>query len=285
MEKNIKVEQLHFDSEINTVSYSRYPSKYLLHWHQYAECIAIVKPNSKAIVSINQKTMTMNYGDIYFIWPGELHEIIDNTESSIIALQFPMSLIINKKDFATHADLYRDNCFLSYSENPDLNSALLDDFNKIMRISQDDIQHFRNIQMTITLYEMFITLTTELINKGSRRLNTDTSSSSIHDKIELACSYIKTHCEEPISLENVASYVGFSPYYFSRNFKEITTHSFVEYLNLQRINKMQELLTDKTISITDAAYQSGFKSISSLNRIFSRYCGCSPREYRKYYSS
>ena len=95
--------------------------------------------------------------------------------------------------------------------------------------------------------------------------------------------YIQEHCEEPLTLDSIANYVGFSPCYFSRYFKKVTSYNFVEYLMMQRVKRMQMLLTNNSLSITDAAYQAGFKSISTLNRVFRQYSGCSPSEYRKYY--
>lgn len=138
--------------------------------------------------------------------------------------------------------------------------------------------------MTIYLYEMFIKIADSARNDTLKESYPIHESENTTDKIHLACSYITEHCSKNLTLDDVSSYVGFSPCHFSRHFKKVTTHSFVEYLTLQRINKFQIYLADNSLSITDAAYLAGFKSISSLNRVFSKYCGCSPREFRKYYN-
>jgi len=282
---NAKNEQLYFDYDINTVSMDSYPDMYHMHWHQHVEVLANSKPDSSVEISINQKTVTLLYGDIYFIWPGELHEIIDNSSKAIIALQFSMSLLNSKKEFAIYYEKYKDNSFLSYKENVTLNNSILSDLQAILTLSHDYQDRFRNTKMTIYLYDIFMKYASVFNYDSNGRKSVYIPRKQISDKIDLACSYIKNHCDEPITLEETASYIGFSPCYFSRHFKKITTHSFVEYLILQRINRLQVLLIDKSLSITDAAYQAGFKSISTLNRTFSKYCGCSPSEYRKYYSS
>ena len=284
MSKIAKIEQMIFESDIVTVPSTNYPSVYPMHWHQYVECIAIMDKESTAVVSINQKPLTMSCGDIIFVWPGELHEIIDNNDKSIVALQFPLSLINSKKDFAACYTLYRDNNYLKYEANPALNSVLLDKNNNILRIASDSSDKFRSIKMTLMLYEMFIEIATSVQQIAKTSNSIAGENNQVTDKINLACSYITNHCTENLTLEKVASFVGFSSCYFSRHFKRITTHSFVEYLILQRINRLQVLLTDNSVSITDAAYQAGFRSISTLNRAFSKYCGCSPRDFRNYLS-
>lgn len=284
MENYAIIEQLNFQSDINTVGATNYPTVYHLHWHQHAEIVAVPKENSFAILKINQRLITLLTGDILIIWPGELHEIADNSSHAIIALQFPMSLLNNRKEFAYYFDLYRDSFLLRQSQTPELNSQIMKDFLDIMNISTNYNDHFRNTKMSIRLYEIFMKVAslTESSNVSSVSLESDYE--NITNKIQQACVYIKTHCEENLSLETVAAQIGFSSCYFSRHFKKITTHSFVEYLTLQRISRLQTLLADRSISITNAAYQSGFKSLSTLNRTFSKYCGCSPREYRRYFT-
>ncbi len=280
-----KNEQLNFDYDINTIRSPLYPSSFPMHWHLHAECIAMINKESAATISVNQKKISLRYGDIFFIWPGELHEILDNSDKSLIALQFPMSLINSKKEFAIHYEKYKTHSHLRYSENPKLNEDLLADFDNILSIFDNYSDSFRSIKMTTVLYNMFIKIASVITLDSDRKTSATPYGDSIADKLDIACTYIKAHCDEPLTLDDVASYVGFSPCYFSRHFKKTTTHSFVEYLILQRINKLQVLLIDKSLTITEAAFKSGFKSISTLNRTFSKYCGCSPSEYRRYYTS
>ena len=54
-----------------------------------------------------------------------------------------------------------------------------------------------------------------------------------------------------------------------------------EYLNSVRVKKAEEYLLDMDISITEAAYMSGFNSIQTFNRVFKKIKGCTPTEYRK----
>ena len=101
-------------------------------------------------------------------------------------------------------------------------------------------------------------------------------------KIQKSCVYINKNCNQDLSLNDVASMAGFSPNYFSRMFKETTGYNFVEYLMIERVRKAQRYLGDDSIPITEVAYLSGFKSISTFNRVFHQIKNCSPSQFRKY---
>lgn len=272
-----------FPSLINTISQQNYPEHFPMHWHKYVEVLAVEesqKCTSEIEIRLNQEVYHLGAGDMMFIWPGELHEIVQNTEHRIIAIQFPYTALSEIQDFLRLNHMFRSHHLMKYNLEPELNEAMLLSLKHIMELSTQYEKPFHNVEMRITLYEMFMCFGTFLQEKeGKAKFGKDGV-----EKMQLACLYIQENCETSLSLDKVAEYVGFSSCYFSRCFKRETGYSFVEYLMRQRVKRMQMLLTDMHISITDAAYQSGFKSISTLNRIFKQYSGCSPSEYRKYYS-
>ena len=54
--------------------------------------------------------------------------------------------------------------------------------------------------------------------------------------------YIDQHYMENLTLEDMASYAGFSKFHFSRLFKQYTKDTFTDYLNQRRIRAAEELL-------------------------------------------
>ena len=82
-------------------------------------------------------------------------------------------------------------------------------------------------------------------------------------------------------MEQVADYIGFSKYHFSRLFKQHAHMTFHNYLCHKRIQAAQSLLTaNMTLPITDIAFQTGFNNLTSFSRCFNKYANCSPTEYR-----
>ena len=94
--------------------------------------------------------------------------------------------------------------------------------------------------------------------------------------------YIDQHYMENLTLEDMASYAGFSKFHFSRLFKQYTKDTFTDYLNQRRIRAAEELLAapPPDTSITEIAMRCGFSSISTFNRLFKQLKNCTPGEFR-----
>lgn len=99
--------------------------------------------------------------------------------------------------------------------------------------------------------------------------------------IKKAILYIENHYNKDISLDDVSREVDISPYYFSRLFKEETKENFIEYLTKLRIKKAKELLKKKELSMKHICMQVGFGTPNYFSRIFKKYVGVTPTEYRE----
>lgn len=93
--------------------------------------------------------------------------------------------------------------------------------------------------------------------------------------------YVSEHFTEDITLGSVANTLGYEPHYVSRCFNSFIGIGFKQFLNNYRVDYAKNLLMDKNVSITSAAYTSGFQSIRSFNRIFQETVGMTPSEFRK----
>jgi len=96
-----------------------------------------------------------------------------------------------------------------------------------------------------------------------------------------AMAYIHTHYAEPISLSDLAAYVGLGERHLGRCFRQETGVTPITYLNRYRIQqaKMSLELEDRTI--TQVAQDVGFSDSSYFARVFRREVGVSPSAYRQ----
>ncbi len=285
MRANDTYERQQFHQTINTIPANYFPSKYPVHWHRYVEITmlpadAVVKKSP--IIKINQETYILHPGDILFIWSGELHEILENSDYKLIGLQFSGIVFNELPDFAPFTHLFRSVHLISATNNP-LSAVIMPHLQRMFSLQQEQ-GLFCNIKTSICLYELFMDFGSHLhISMTPSSESVPSGQDNSLSKIHMACSYIQENCDQPLSLNMVADHVGFSSYYLSRLFKQATSYSFVEYLTLHRIKRSQQLLADSTLNITEVSYQSGFNSISTFNRVFHQFMGCSPSDYRKYY--
>lgn len=92
--------------------------------------------------------------------------------------------------------------------------------------------------------------------------------------------YISQHQDEEVSLRQVAAAVNTSAFYFCKMFKQATGLTFTDYLARTRIEKVKNLLLNPHKRISEAAYETGFQSLSQFNRVFRRVTGQSPTVWR-----
>ena len=85
---------------------------------------------------------------------------------------------------------------------------------------------------------------------------------------------------EELSLKKIAKAVNMNANYLSENFKQVTGMNFVEYVARTRFSTACNLLQNPNLRISEIAFAAGFQSLSQFNRVFKRFSGKSPTQYR-----
>jgi AraC-like DNA-binding protein/ligand-binding sensor protein len=98
--------------------------------------------------------------------------------------------------------------------------------------------------------------------------------------IARAKQFIAEHQTEELSLEQVASAVHTSKFYFCKMFKKVTGINFTDYLSRLRTERAKNLLLNPNLRVSEIAYEVGFQSLTHFNRVFKRVLGRSPTDYR-----
>jgi len=99
--------------------------------------------------------------------------------------------------------------------------------------------------------------------------------------VEQVKDYIKENLHKRLTLSQVSDVFGYSPKYISLLFAKHAGHSFVEYINFQRIAQARGLLLDRNAKIYEIAEQLGFENAFYFSKVFKKVEGISPREYIK----
>ena len=95
-----------------------------------------------------------------------------------------------------------------------------------------------------------------------------------------AREYIEEHADEELSLTQVAKVVNMNANHLSEKFKQVTGTNFVEYVARTRFANACDLLRKSNLRISEIAFAAGFQSLSQFNRVFKRFSGKSPTQYR-----
>lgn len=93
--------------------------------------------------------------------------------------------------------------------------------------------------------------------------------------------FINQHYQEEMSLERIASFVGMNPSALCRYYKRHTGRKIFEYLSELRISYAIKLLSNRSINISQVAYDCGYNSLSHFNHQFKNITGHAPSDYAK----
>lgn len=100
------------------------------------------------------------------------------------------------------------------------------------------------------------------------------------DTMQRVMAYINEHYAQPLTLDEIADAFFISKSYLSHEFVRYTNTSVYEYIQFRRICGAK-LLIASGVSLTDAAFQSGFNSYSSFLRTFRKTAGISPTDFQR----
>lgn len=274
-EKGIFTEDFPFRLAINIEDNFEYP----MHWHAAIELL-FVEVNSLNIC-VNNRELVLDEGDILFIAKGDTHGFSNqNNKGRRIFIQFDTST------------------FNAFESNNIVKSLLSSTFKTSSKNDPFYQQLKEHIASIITAYskksfglELFLSariydILAIIASFSAEKINLQNSSDNIKkinglEKLSYAFKFIEANYMNDIALSDVAKAVGFSDFYFSRIFKEISEKNFNHYLNEYRIKQAEYFLMKSNMSVADIAYTVGFNSIVTFNRAFKSIKGCSPSRYKK----
>ena len=99
--------------------------------------------------------------------------------------------------------------------------------------------------------------------------------------IQKVINYVFENYSDDIKAYEMADMCNLSYSYFSRIFKHYMKKSFSEYVTFVRITNAQKLLMSTDDAVTKIASECGFATSSYSIKVFKRYYGGSPTQFRK----
>ena len=266
--------------EINVeIYYAETPDKMEIksHFHNSHEILFILEGN--AAVQINDKSYLCKSGDLIFISNLESHnlEITTYPYKRFFLLVNPQyfqgimkdpllaSILKHRPEHFSHVvSLSPDHrkVFIEYMKKMNSESLYRDEYSEnligcYLQVLLTDL--FRNYREAFPLSHFNISMSAVLEVQR----------------------YLEENYKEDLTLETIAKKFYINRYYLSHQFKEITGFSFKEYLILQRISRAKQLLFQTSFNITEVGTEAGFNNVNHFIRIFKKYEGITPYQYRK----
>jgi len=99
-------------------------------------------------------------------------------------------------------------------------------------------------------------------------------------QIVKAIDYIKGHVNDKVGINEIAEYLGISVPYLSRLFKAETGENVSEYIIKRKIEAAIIMLKYSSKSIAEISAHLNFSSQSYFTKVFRKYAGLTPKEYK-----
>lgn len=101
--------------------------------------------------------------------------------------------------------------------------------------------------------------------------------------VETMKQWIVDNITSEIRLEQMAAYVGYSPYYCSVKFHEAVGMTYRQYHSKIKLERAKRELEDRRKKVIDIAVTYGFHSHEAFSRAFRKIYGMAPSRYRSTY--
>ena len=227
------------------------------HLHEYSELLFC--KSGECHVTVGGQKLLLKKGELAWIPPNYVHKY-DGDENELICAVFSNDFI------------------------PLFFKKLSGRYLRVRAVKMEELAEVMPFLLTLER-EDYVTLSGYLNLIAARVLADSEFDSARHtDGIlyQKVISFLSEHYTEDITLSLVARRLGYNEKYISHTLHGLTGIHFRYLLLFYRISHAKRMLeSEKEISITRVAAESGFSAINTFNRVFKESVGITPSAYRK----
>lgn len=257
------------------VDYNHPRYEMALHWHREFEIVRVLKGSLDLYINNVKKTLLA--GDVAFVGSGMLHRA-EPQDASYECVVFDLNMLCR------HGSGRITGYILPLlAGDVEFERICAADANKLygavhsfFTCLKEEKPYFElkaygiAAEIVYRLYvENRIRLPEKGVHTGQRRL-----------VITSLIDWIEENYTEHLTLSRLADVAKTNEKYLCRFFKEYTGNTPIDYINRLRVERACMKLAEENFNITEAALDCGFNDVSYFSKIFKRYKGMTPREYR-----
>lgn len=257
------------------------------HWHNELELIYVVKGQARFLVA--ETEFILKAGQGLFINTNTMHSVAESEGfcCTYYSVVFHSSLLLGSMESALSSKYLGivlnspDLRYLMLDNSIPEHTQILSHLHNLVQLDAADVFAYE-LECKVQLLEMWVHLLKHLYHIHDTISSRHPKQSLDELRAKEAINYIESHFAEPITLDDIAAAVHISTSECCRCFKRCIKLSPFEYLMRYRIIMSTNLIQqEKTASISSVASRTGFNSSSYFNKLFRKYIGCTPTEYRK----
>jgi len=134
-----------------------------------------------------------------------------------------------------------------------------------------------SMRLRSIMYECLAILTEQAVRQARAQLTAKKES----PYTEKAREYILSHLRDLSAVEEITKFVGVSYGHLNRVFQADMNMTLLEYANRCRIRAAERYIAEENLPLREVGEQVGICDEKYLSRLFRRYIGVSPAEYRR----
>lgn len=232
-------------------------------WHNNVEVIYVT--GGKSYIQYATDRISLEKGDMVIVNSGAIHQLK-------IEPGFSFYYLIIDEKFCNENGLELIGVnFEKHFRDSKTKEKYFDVVNAAEKYNQAEtplsIAQYRNAVLSLVI---------DLCSKHiAKDVASDHSTTASEEHVKLALEKINTNYSARISLDELANDCGITKYHLVRQFKRYTGQTIFTYINVLRCQKA-ELCIREGMSITEAAYESGFESLSYFSRTYKKFMKASP---------
>lgn len=154
-----------------------------------------------------------------------------------------------------------------------VDANMLDAFQRLLTLI--DMPEQKDIMAPMIVREIHYRL---LIGPLGHQLGLIYTQGSQSNQIAKAIKWLKTHYNEPFTIDELADRVNMASSTFRRHFKSVATISPLQYQKRLRLHEAQRLMLVENHTASSACHQVGYESPTQFNREYKRMFGESPHK-------
>lgn len=168
------------------------------------------------------------------------------------------------------SEMYNTGCRFLAEIGIDVQNVIKEEEHIILSTKSESLPNVNEKKRLLN--QFFYQIIEQMPNKPADKSNT---------LISMIIKYIEENYHQDLYLEKIAEEMGVSAKYISRVFHEKTEINLTNYISRHRIYKAKELLIETDLTINTISQQVGIYSRTTFIRLFKKYEGITPLDYRK----
>lgn len=259
------------------------PNTYKIHSHKNYELNYIISGWGTRFVG--DSIQSFSKGDLVLIGPGlphcwEVKGVAKDKKPECLTIHFQED--IDGQQFFHSPELSSVLNLLKESKAGILFSGKETSKVKDILLKMFDANRLRRFIYLLDIFEILVHAEnrTNMVLPGFSSITESLETKNLQRVYEFILSNFSSH----VKLDEVAQISHMTKNAFCRFFKRNTGKSLFQYIKEIRIGYACKLLQDSEMTVSEIAFQSGYRNIPHFNSQFKEVCNTTPLHYRKHFN-